>query len=276
MAGSRRSRSSSRGCPPPGRPSCSRTRGPGRKPGAHLRAVAWMANGSLIAARGRPVVPVWRASPVGDGIGPGRPASTSTDRVQDPTSAGVVGRSPGTHARDRRRRRGHGAGPARARRRSSPAASFVQEQRKSSAHSCSRGLVTAQVRRSGPPQVDAARSTSSPPVKAVTPLRSVNAAPSGEEQGRARPSSPSRPSLHVNAAPAGSASAPIAACCCTPCSRRSSRRAGRHPAPADRRDRSSGRGTDAEGGRSRGTTSRSAPRAPPISRLLRLRHSGRS
>ena len=151
MAGSRRSRSSSRGCPPPGRPSCSRTRGPGRKPGALLRAVAWMANGSLIAARGRPVVPVWRASPVGDGIGPGRPASTSTDRVQDPTSAGVVGRSPGTHARDRRRRRGHGAGPGRARRRSSPAASFVQEQRKSSAHSCSHGLVTAQRPEFGPP-----------------------------------------------------------------------------------------------------------------------------
>ncbi len=105
-----------------------------------------MARRSVIAARGRPVAPVWRASPVGDGIGPGRPASTSTDRVQDPTSAGVVGRSPGTHARDRRRRRGHGAGPARARRRSSPAASFVQEQRKSSAHSCSRGLVGAHAR----------------------------------------------------------------------------------------------------------------------------------
>jgi len=151
MAGSRRSRSSSRGCPPPGRPSCSRTRGPGRKPGALLRAVAWMANGSLIAARGRPVVPVWPRAQVGDGIGPDRPASTSTDRVQDPTSAGVVGRSPGTHARDLRRRRGHGAGPARARRRSSRAASFVQEQRKSSAHSCSHGLVNAEHHDLGPP-----------------------------------------------------------------------------------------------------------------------------
>ena len=168
MAGSRRSRSSSRGCPPPGRPSCSRTRGPGRKPGAFLRVAqparalprvraatplrsAWMANGSLIAARGRPVAPVWRTWPAGGGSGRDRLASTSAGRVHVRVSVGAAGRSPGTHGRDRRRRRGHGAGPARARRQSSPAASFVQEQRKSSAHSCSRGLVTADHRQFGPP-----------------------------------------------------------------------------------------------------------------------------
>lgn len=56
-AGSRRSRSSSRENPPPGSPRRRSTSGPGRKPGALLRAVACMARRSLIAARGRPVAP---------------------------------------------------------------------------------------------------------------------------------------------------------------------------------------------------------------------------
>jgi len=66
--------------------------------------------------------------------------------------------------------------------------------------------------------------------------------------------------LHLNAAPAGSASAPNACACCSPCSRRSSDRAAGHPARADPYGRESGLSRGALGLRSLGTTSRGARR----------------
>ncbi len=74
--------------------------------------------------------------------------------------------------------------------------------------------------------------------------------------------SSARPSFHLNAEPAASASETSACACCSLDRAPSSPRAVRHPARGNPCGRWSGLSRDAEGRRSQDTTSRSEPRVP--------------